>query len=67
MSELPRVGEKLLTVEQVAERLGMSTVWVYQHSSGERRPQIPYIKLGRSVRYRASSVEDFVRALEQVA
>jgi excisionase family DNA binding protein len=65
MSE--RIGEKLLTVEEVAEMLGVSTAFVYQHASGSRRPKIPCVKIGRSVRFRLSSIEEFIRALEQVA
>jgi excisionase family DNA binding protein len=61
------IGEKLLTVEEVAELLGVSTAFVYQHASGQRRPKIPCVKMGRSVRFRPSSIEEFVRALEQVA
>ena len=50
---------KLLTPEQVSEVLGVNThtlaVW---RSSG--RYNLPYIKAGRLVRYRASDVNAFI-------
>ena len=50
---------KLLTPEQVSEVLGVNThtlaVW---RSSG--RYNLPYIKAGRLVRYRASDVTAFI-------
>ena len=55
----------LLTVEQVAGLLGVSTAWVYQHSCGARRPMLPSVKLGRAVRFRPESVQEFVDALER--
>lgn len=57
--------EPLLTVEQVAKLLGLSPAWVYQHASGSRRPRIPCVKFGRSVRFRRESIEEFVREMEQ--
>lgn len=67
MPELAARGEKLLTVEGIAEMLGVSTAFVYQHASGARRPRIPSVRIGRSVRFRQSSIEEFIRGLEQVA
>lgn len=61
------VPDRLLTVDDVAEMLGMSTAWVRQHSNGMRLPNIPSVKLGKSVRYRRQQVEDFIRSMERVA
>jgi excisionase family DNA binding protein len=57
--------ERLLTVDQVAELLAMSTAWVRQHSNGMRRPAIPSLKLGKSVRFRRDRVLEFVRSMER--
>jgi excisionase family DNA binding protein len=56
----------LLTVEQVAERLGMSAAWVRQHSNGMRQPSIPSVKLGKSVRFRPAAIAEFIKAMERV-
>lgn len=37
---------KLLSVSEVAELLGVSTAWVRDHASGRREPRLPAIKLG---------------------
>ena len=52
---------KLLTPEQVAELLGVSThtlaVW-----RCEKRYHLPYVKSGRLVRYRESDVDAFIQS-----
>jgi excisionase family DNA binding protein len=57
--------ENLLTVDQVADLLSMSQAWVRQHSSGFRKPAIPSVKLGKSVRFRRDRVLEFVRSMER--
>jgi len=59
--------DHLLTVEEVARMLGMSTAWVRQHSSGLRQPAIPSVKLGKSVRFRRHRVLEFIASMERVA
>ena len=59
--------DRLLTVGEVARMLGMSSAWVRQHSNGLRRPGIPSVKLGRSVRFRRVAVVEFIRSMERVA
>lgn len=67
------MSDKLLTAEEVASMLGVSLRWVYQHSNGSRRPKIPCIRIGEedsrrpSYRLRRASIEEFIRAMEQVA
>ena len=55
----------LLTVEEVANLLGVSQAWVYQHSCGARRPSLPSVKLGRAVRFRIEAIQEFVCQLER--
>jgi len=57
--------DHLLTVTDVAVLLGVSEAWVYQHSCGARRPYLPSVKLGRAVRFRPESVQEFVRQMER--
>jgi excisionase family DNA binding protein len=52
---------KLLTAPQVAELIGMTTDFVYKLS---RRGEIPCIRFGRSYRYRAESIEEWLRQSE---
>ena len=57
----------LLSVDQVAEWLGVSVAWVYQHSCGARRPRLPSVKLGRTVRFRTEAIQEFISQLERCA
>ena len=53
--------DRLLTAEEIAERLGMRTDWVWAQA---RAGQIPHIRLGRYRRFRESAVEAWLRELE---
>jgi predicted DNA-binding transcriptional regulator AlpA len=50
----------LLTAREVARQLGVSVAWVLQHASGARRPVIPSVKLGKSVRFLQSDISEFI-------
>jgi excisionase family DNA binding protein len=67
MLQIPTVPLKgrLLTVDEVSQLLGVSAAWVYQHSCGARQPRLPSVKLGRAVRFRPESVQEFVCQMER--
>lgn len=52
---------RLLTVREAAARLNISRAWVHDHTSGQRRPTIPTVRLGRAVRIDAGDLEKFVQ------
>jgi len=58
--ERPRV-ERLLTADELAERLGMKTEWVWAQA---RAGRIPHVRLGRYRRFRESAVDAWLRELE---
>jgi excisionase family DNA binding protein len=53
--------DRLLTAEEIAERLGMRTDWVWAQA---RAGRIPHIRLGRYRRFRESAIEAWVTELE---
>jgi excisionase family DNA binding protein len=53
--------DRLLTADEIAERLGMKTEWVWAQA---RAGRIPHVRLGRYRRFRESAVEDWLRELE---
>jgi excisionase family DNA binding protein len=53
--------DRLLTADEVAERLGMKTEWVWAQA---RAGQIPHVRLGRYRRFRESAVEAWLLELE---
>jgi hypothetical protein len=58
--------EPLLTAEDVAKRLNVSTDWVWDHSS-RKKPLLPVIRMGDgTLRYRASGIEMFIDEHERM-
>jgi excisionase family DNA binding protein len=55
--------QKLLTADEVAELLGMTTSWVYAAS---RKGELPTVKLGRYRRYRREAIERWIEEQESV-
>ena len=60
------VRDRLLTAKQVAERLNVTTDWVWDHSS-RKAPHLPVIRMGDgTLRYRASRIEEFINERERL-
>jgi excisionase family DNA binding protein len=53
--------DRLLTADEIAERLGMKTEWVWAQA---RAGLIPHVRLGRYRRFRESAVDEWLRELE---
>jgi excisionase family DNA binding protein len=54
------IGRMFLTVEEAAQRLGVTVGWIYERT---RRKAIPHRKLGRFVRF----TEEDLRAISEAA
>jgi excisionase family DNA binding protein len=54
--------EEILTAGQVAERLSLSVRRVYQLAQDDA---IPHLRIGHSVRFRWSSVLEWLEAIER--
>lgn len=55
---------RLLSLEQVAQMLGVSKAWVRDHAT-RRNPRIPVVRLGGKralLRFRAEDIENFIDA-----
>lgn len=55
-----RKQSDLITTEQAAEMLGLSNPRTLDNWRSTNRYSIPYVKVGRMVRYRASDIQDFI-------
>jgi len=53
--------DRPLTADELAERLGMKTEWVWAQA---RAGRIPHVRLGKYRRFRESAVEAWLRDLE---
>jgi predicted DNA-binding transcriptional regulator AlpA len=59
--------DPLLTAEDVAHQLNVSTDWVWDHSS-RKAPYLPVIRIGDgTLRYRQSQIEEFVSERERLS
>ena len=72
MNSMPAIqslgaGDPLLTAEEVAAKLKVSTDWDWDHSS-RKLPYLPVIRMSDGVlRYRASGIEEFLREREHAS
>jgi excisionase family DNA binding protein len=57
-----RTPGRLLTAAEVAERLRVTTGWVY---AATRANRLPHVRLGRYVRFRAGAIERWIAEVEQ--
>ena len=53
---------RLLTVDDVAERLGVTKDWVWAQA---RAGRIPHVQLGRYRRFREEALEEWIEDLER--
>jgi len=59
--------EPLLTADDVARRLNVSTDWVWDHSS-RKKPLLPVIRMGDgALHYRPSGIEAFIDERERAS
>jgi excisionase family DNA binding protein len=54
--------EKLLTAEEVAERLDVGVKWVWSQA---RAGRIPHVRLGRYKRFRSEAIDAWLAQLEE--
>lgn len=59
--DVPRADEPLLTAEEVADVLRVTTSWVYAETRAHR---LPHVRLGRYVRYRRSAITAWIDDIE---
>lgn len=53
--------DRLLTAEEIADRLGVTPQWVWAQA---RAGRMPHVRLGRYRRFRESAVEAWLEELE---
>ena len=64
-NESKSTRSQLLTVRQVSEWLNVSPSWVRDHATNRRRPALPSLKLGKSLRFREDQVSEWIRQLSE--
>lgn len=56
------MADRLLTAQEVAEVIGMRAEYVWQLA---RNDQIPHLRFGRNLRFRAVAVTEWLRVYER--
>jgi len=60
----PDTLDELLTVDEVAALLKVPRSWVYEHTRSRGTPRserLPYIKLGKYLRFNAREIREFIQ------
>ncbi len=65
MAESAEFGEQLLTVSEVAASSKVPVSWVYERTRRSGPDQIPHFKLGKYLRFRWSTVREWLENLKQ--
>jgi len=58
--------EELLTIDELAVRLKVPKSWIYTHTRGRTKCRLPYIKLGKYLRFSLSDVYAYLEKLRRV-
>jgi predicted DNA-binding transcriptional regulator AlpA len=61
-AEEERGDNHLLTVRDVAELLQVPVSWVYKHAGPQCPNPLPYMKLGKYLRFRSTDIMAFLRS-----
>ncbi len=55
-------SEHLLTPEEAAEILRVKLSWLYQHTRRRTQDRIPFVKIGRYLRFRGQDLAAYIEA-----
>jgi excisionase family DNA binding protein len=61
------LGEELLTVRDAARLLNVTVSWVYEHTRDNAEDRLPFVKLGKYVRFDRTDLREYVDAKRQAA
>jgi excisionase family DNA binding protein len=61
------VGDELLTVHDAARFLNVSVSWIYEHTRDDAQDRLPFVKLGKYVRFDRTDLRDYVNAKRHAA
>ena len=57
--------EELLTIDELAAQLKVPKSWIYTHTRARTNPRLPYIKLGKYLRFRLHEVYAYLETLRR--
>ncbi len=60
-------GDELLTVSDAARLLNVTVSWVYEHTRDDADDRLPFVKLGKYVRFDRTDLREYIDAKRQAA
>ena len=60
------IGDELLTVHDAARFLNVSASWVYEHTREDADDRLPFVKLGKYLRFDARDLRAYVDSKREV-
>ena len=61
------IGDELLTVNDAARFLHVTVSWVYEHTRDDAEDRLPFVKLGKYVRFDRTDLREYVDAKRHAA
>ena len=55
-------GDELLTVTDAARLLNVTVSWVYEHTRDDAEDRLPFVKLGKYVRFDRADLREYIDA-----
>ena len=56
------IGDELMTVNDAARFLRVTVSWVYEHTRDDAEDRLPFVKLGKYVRFDRTDLREYVDA-----
>jgi excisionase family DNA binding protein len=56
------IGDELLTVHDAARFLNVSVSWVYEHTRDDADDRLPFVKLGKYLRFDRTDLRAYIDA-----
>jgi excisionase family DNA binding protein len=56
------LGDGLLTVHDAARLLNVSVSWIYEHTRDDAEDRLPFVKLGKYVRFDRTDLRAYIDA-----
>jgi excisionase family DNA binding protein len=61
------LGDELLTVNDAAWLLHVTVSWVYEHTRDDTEARLPFVKLGKYVRFDRGGLREYIDAKRQAS
>lgn len=61
------LGDELLTVNDAARFLRVTVSWVYEHTRDDAEDRLPFVKLGKYVRFDRTDLREYIDAKRQAS